>query len=144
MPEQIEMDASEGLLDLVFVMADHGMKSMNALGLGESFTPFAIVDDGRGRKLIRFSAEFLEDGLNKAREYVLHNRSDIAVYGIAHDGYVTIRGEKSDAVLIEAGETGCADAYIFTQRYKPNTGSGINDPTGNLAFMGKVASRLVP
>ena len=38
---------------------------------------------------------------------------------IAYDGFVTVEGERSDAVLVEAHERGQPASVVVLQRYRP-------------------------
>jgi hypothetical protein len=86
---------------------------------GGPLIPFAMTVsiDGQQR-LTRFLAERLEEGLERAIQHVDVHQHDLAMYAIAWDGYVTLEGERADAVLVEAGERKDRRSVIFCQRYR--------------------------
>jgi hypothetical protein len=107
--------ASDEVADLAFFALDHAIDSVSA---GEPLVPFAVVEDESGRDLTRFAAETLEEGQANAREHVRAARDAVRV-AIAYDGYLTVEGERSDAVFVEAQERGRPLGVVLAQRYRP-------------------------
>ena len=122
-------------MELVFVALDHGIESVAD---GGPLIPFAVIADGR--ELVRFAAETLEDGHAQARQHV--RSGDALRVAIAHDGYLTVEGERSDAVLVEAEERGQGTSLVFAQRYRPGGRFKKFATVGNAAFVASGDSLL--
>ena len=90
---------TEALATLAFVALDHGIESVRE---GGPLIPFAIHEglDGE-RNLTRFVAEREKEGEARAREFARQNIADGRV-AIAWDGYLTVDGDRADAILVEA------------------------------------------
>ena len=128
-----EIDASEELADLAFFALDHAVDSVSA---GGPLVPFAVTEDGDGRNLTRFAAESLEEGQANARESALTAENAMRV-AIAFDGYLTVEGERSDAVFVEAQERGKESGIILAQRYRPGGRFKRFATIGNPAHVGQ-------
>lgn len=81
--------------------------------------PFAMTVgiDGQQR-LTRFVTGRLEEGLERAIQHVDAHQHDLAMYAIAWDGHVTFEGERTNAILVEAGERKDPRSVVFCQRYR--------------------------
>lgn len=129
-----EIAASDALVELAFAALDHGLESVRD-GDGP-LVPFALTEGAEGRHLTRFAAELLEQGQEEARRHV--RESDAERVALAYDGYLSVEGERSDAILVEAQERGTTISVVFAQRYRPEP----FEPVGNTAFVGPGASLL--
>lgn len=83
---------------------------------GGPLIPFALLDGGTGRALRRFVSDRLEDGVEQARLFV-REAPGTTIVAVAWDGYLTVDGRRTDAVFVEASETGRDSSAIFAQRY---------------------------
>src|SRR5258707_6477902 len=91
------------LNDIMFLALDHGMASI-ADDSGP-LIPMVFTENQKGeRTLQRFVTERLEEGVEKARQFVEQNKSSLDRYAVGWDGFVTIQGRKWDAILVEAGD----------------------------------------
>jgi hypothetical protein len=72
------------------------------------------LEGGEGRKLARFAGD-LEQGQQHAREHV-RTATDAVRGAIAYDGYLTLEGDRTDAIFVEADERGRGHALVFAQR----------------------------
>jgi hypothetical protein len=124
------LPASEELMELVFVALDHGIDSVTQ---GGPLIPFALTETVDGRELTRFAPETLEAGQALAREHVRGAGADRAA--IAYDGYLTVEGDRSDAIFVEAQERGHGDSVVFAQRYRPGGRFKKFTTIGNAAFV---------
>lgn len=89
-------EASEALLELIFQALDHGIASIER---GGPLIPFVLVDGGDGdRSLKRFMADELEAAQAAAREH-LHGLPGAVRVALAYDGFLTVDGARSDAVI---------------------------------------------
>jgi hypothetical protein len=128
-----EIPASDELLDLVFAALDHGIDSVSE---GGPLIPFALAETPEGRTLTRFATGHLEEGVAQARE---HTREipEATLIAIAYDGYLTIEGERSDAIFVEGQERGASSSVVFAQRYRPGGRLRKFSTIGNAAFAGE-------
>ena len=125
---------SEELLDLVLRALDHGTQS---IALGGPLIPFVMSETAaRERNHERFLADTRETALKMAREHIGQLAADAQRVALAYDGSVTIGGERSAAVLVEAQERGKAGSVIFAQRYQPGREQRRLERTCNAAFLG--------
>jgi hypothetical protein len=128
-----EIPASDELADLVFAALDHGIESVRE---GGPLVPFTLVDGPDGRSLARFVAETLEQSVEEARRK-LRGEGTAERGAIAYDGYVTVEGERWDAIFVEGQERGQAASVIFAQRYRPGGRLRKLTTIGNAAFLGE-------
>jgi hypothetical protein len=125
---------SERLLDLVFRALDHATES---IAHGGPLVPFVLAETAaRDRKFERFVADDVETAEAMARERITQLEQEAARAALAYDGYVTIGGQRSDAVLVQAQERGKSASVIFAQRYQPGSPVRRLQPTCNAAFLG--------
>ncbi|MEO8549892.1 MAG: hypothetical protein ABI678_07955 [Kofleriaceae bacterium] len=90
----------------------HGIGSA---GAGEPIIPFVVIEEADGtRKLVRFVTDAA--GARAAAEAQLAS-SDAAMYAFALDGYLTVDGQKTDAIIVEASRVGRDRALVFAQPY---------------------------
>jgi hypothetical protein len=54
---------------------------------------------------------------------------------VVYDGYLTVAGERSDAIFVEAQERGSTASVIFAQRYRPGGRFKKFNTIGNAAFV---------
>lgn len=126
-----EIPASEELIEVVFAALDHGIESVRD---GGPVIPFVLAERAGGRDLTRFAAETLEEAHAQARQHAGSSDADRVV--VAYDGYLTVAGERSDAVFVEAQERGSESSVIFAQRYRPGGRLRRFGTIGNAAFAG--------
>lgn len=141
-----DFEPSEQFTDFFFLAIDHGFGSIED-GAGP-LVPFAMTVDLTGQKnLHRFVTERLEDGVELAREHVDGHRESISMYAIAWDGYVTMDGERSDAICVEAADREDSLAVLFCQRYRQPKKRlfrrGKCERLGNPALIDRPKSRLL-
>ena len=117
-------------MELVFFALDLGIESVAE---GGPLIPFAVTETLDGRELARFVAGTLEEGHAQALRHV---RSGDALRVVAaHDGYLTVEGERSDAFFVEAEERGQGLSLTFAQRYRPAGRFKKFATIGNAAFV---------
>ena len=140
MSQKPAVDASQALIDLIFMGLDHGIDSVRG---GGPLIPFVLTVGGDGKQtLTRFATGRLEQSAARAGEFVAALGPDISQYAIVLDGYVMVDGQKFDAILVEGGERGKSFALQFAQRYRLETVEGPLETVGNPAYLGQVAQRL--
>lgn len=115
-----EITVSEAFAELLFWALDYAIECVSP---GETLIPFvAVTRDGQRqlRRLLAEGPEAAESMLNK-----LLAEEAVEAYAYAYDGYVTLDGERSDAVFAEGAEHGSAKGVLVVQRYRP-----ADDPDG--------------
>ena len=131
-PNPLEM--SQQFADLVFLALDHGVASVR--DSGGPLIPFVIVEQDGNRVLHRFAAERLEEGEQRAREAIASFPPSVTAYALAYDGFITIHGTKSDAILVEASERIRPTGVRMAQRYTPKKFLRSFQTVGNPALVG--------
>jgi hypothetical protein len=134
-----EIHASDELVELAFAALDHGIESVR--DGGGPLVPFTLSEGPDGRQLTRFAAELLEEGQEEARRHVREAAGAERV-ALAVDGYLSVEGERSDAILVEAQERGMTTCLVFAQRYKPAGRLSAFESVGNAGFVGPGSSLL--
>lgn len=107
-------EPSEQLMDLAFTALDHAADSV--IAGGGPLVPFCLLEVEGDRSLHRFVGE-LEQAQLQARSAV-RSTPNITRGAVAWDGYLTIEGEWSDAVFVEASEVGDESSVVLAQRYR--------------------------
>ena len=72
-------------------------------------------------RLVRHAGEYLEDMLAQAQASIdpgLEGMAHVTMYALAWDGYATVDGHRWDAILVEAGTAGRAEASLHAQCYE--------------------------
>lgn len=130
------------LNDIMFLALDHGMESI-ADNSGP-LIPMVFTENQKGeRTLQRFVTEQLEEGVEKAKQFVEQNKSSLDRYAVAWDGLVTVQGRKWDAILVEAGDRFQDAGYLMCQRYeKKGLLKKKNVPCGSPGLLEKPLSRI--
>jgi hypothetical protein len=138
-PQQPQM--SQRLASIAFLALDHGIESIK--DGADPLIPFVISEQPDGkRKLDRYFADTLEESVARARAAVSALPSSTTAYALAHDGFITIKGTKYDAILVEASERGQGRAVQLAQRYVPKKPQQNFERIGNAAYAGECESRL--
>ena len=130
------------LNDLMFQALDHAVASI--ADSGGPLIPFSIIDtEEEEKKLTRFMAENLEEGVSQMHSNIEGAKEGIVRYALAWDGFVTIEGKKWDALLVEAGDKVSEHAVLLCQKYKKKgfLRKGIV-PIGNPGLLEKPPSRI--
>ena len=129
----------KNLMELVFLALEPRIDSVRS---GGPLIPF-LITEGDEKKLQRFAAERLEEGVAEAQAAASSLDAATQAYAIAHDGYITVEGTKYDAILVEAAERGSPTGFVFAQRYRPKKGLFRGLKTiGNAASLGEAEQRF--
>jgi hypothetical protein len=128
-----EIPFDETLGELAMSALDHGVDSVSG---GGPLVPFALERRGDELSITRFAPERLEEGVDAARAHA--RASDADAVAIAFDSYLTVDGERRDAIVVEA-QAGDA-AYRFAQAYRPAGRFRKLERQGNPAFLGPADS----
>ena len=121
------------LLDLAFLALDHGIGSISDAG-GETLIPFVIWQDDSGRHLARFVEGTFEDSVALVRAHVAKLPAEAKLVALAFDGFITVQGIRSEAVIVQAQRRGTSRSANYAQRYQRDGGSIA--AVGNAAHLG--------
>jgi hypothetical protein len=102
----------DGLMEFALFALDHALASVVASG--GPLVPFCLIDVGGEQTIRRFVGD-LESGQERARAAV-REAAEVNRAAVAWDGYVTVEGVRSDAVLVEASASG-SDSVTVAHRY---------------------------
>lgn len=121
--------------DFAYIGLDHGINSI--ADSGGPLIPFVLTQTGSERKLQRFVTEKYEDGPLEAERYLkdLTIKPDKAL--VAFDGFITIDGQRSDAIIVKCYDKFEDEGLILAQRYTSKKDNNGIEPTGNATLMGK-------
>jgi hypothetical protein len=132
------IDASDDLMDLAFTALDHGIASVEG---GGPLIPFAMLIQRDQKILRRFVAEEISQGIEEAKRFV-GSETGVTSYAIAYDTFLTIEGNKFDAIMVEAAEQGQDLGHLFAQRYLPTTPDQPFQVIGNATYLGRTEQLL--
>jgi hypothetical protein len=124
----VNPESSNQLFDFALVALDHAADSV--IASGGPLTPFSLiesrihVESGKKGELTRFPTESLEEGIEHARDKV-RRAEGVLLAAVAWDGYVTLEGERTDAVLVEASQARDQVSLILAQRYVESEGGRL-------------------
>jgi len=126
-------ELSEKLMQLVFMALDHGVDSVRE---GGPLIPFLMSSEGGGISMRRFGSELLEEAVALGRRYAAQLPGTVQLAAFAYDGYVTIGGKKSDAIMVEGYERGMPQSVVFGQRYQSAADGKKLELVGNPVSLG--------
>lgn len=132
--------ADEKLVDLMFFGLDYGIENIQTDN-SVSLIPIVVTEMDGKRDLKRFVTERIEDGLEEGEHYLKNEKE--AQYGVViYDGYLTVDGNKMDAVLVKGFDREDEVGYIIGQRYSRTKDNHKLELIGNPAFVGNEAQML--
>jgi hypothetical protein len=107
---------SEYLLELIFTALEHGLDSIDD-GAGP-LVPFVLTDQDGEVEIRRFVTERLEEGVTEARRAAREAVSGGRIAVAAWDGFITLDGERTDAIFVGAADSPEGPTYTFCGRYR--------------------------
>lgn len=121
---ELSAEPSEQVHQLAAFALEHAVRSI--VPDGGPLIPFALVETADGRSLHRFVGE-LSEGVARAREHV--RTSGGLRVAVAWDGYLTVGGQRDDALFVEASEPG-EPSVLMARRYRetPDGTEAIGEP----------------
>ena len=126
--------ADKKLSDLMFFGLDHGIESIKASVKGP-LVPFTVTETNGERKLNRIITEKLEDGLREGMKSL--ETDDVSSYVIiVYDAYLTIAGQRFDAVIVRGFDRNDSVGYSIGQRYQLKRFMTPFKSIGNPVFIG--------
>jgi hypothetical protein len=127
-------DINPRLEDLVYAGLEHGF---NEVKDGDPLIPFAITDQGGEPKIHRFPPKDfsqMDVCIAKGLDIVskLEPKPDFAVF--VYEGYVTLDGTKSDAIIAKGYDKTMEVGVVLVQRYKPKAFLRKAKEIGNVIY----------
>ena len=123
------MDNDTKFNDLIFQALDHAIDSVSG---GETLVPFVLTPSG----INRFVADTLEKGKEEAEKF-LKNNTDEPIISLAYDGYLTVEGEKADAIFVKGLNRTKGEEVILAQRYQQIASENGFKTVGNPVLVSK-------
>jgi len=125
-------EPSEELTAAVWEAVKHGMEWIQEVG--GPLRPFMFQWNGEERVQSVLMGESMEDSVAMGKELSNGLGDEVDGCVIAWDGYVTIAGDRSDALFFHAQERGDPVSHVLVQRYRSSPTTGV-EPTHNLAVI---------
>lgn len=101
-----------------FVLA-HAAWSVSDLPEGQLLVPLVMIKEGSERQLVRFEAETQEEGISKAKEFVLVQKAAASTWAFAREGQINTATGYVDILVVEAWSNGMAEPITFIQPFQP-------------------------
>ena len=111
-------EPSDELMGAICEAVEHGMEMIQ--GSGGPLRPFLMSWEGGARTLSNLMGDSMEDSVEMGRELARESGPKVDRCVLAWDGYVTIEGERSDALFFQAYERGATMSHVLVQRYEPS------------------------
>src|SRR5689334_4623427 len=113
MSDQLSIDASQELIDLIFAALTNAINTVKEV---QPFSPLALIINRAGEPTpVLFAAETTEEAIRRGYGYIAGLGEDVVMYALAMDIFMTIDGQRYEAILVEAGERGKPFALQFAQ-----------------------------
>lgn len=117
---------------LVFATLDESRSALRARRSGP-LIPFATVLAPEGRETTRFAGTNYDE--DQAAALTFARSGGFAAWAVAWDGYLTMSGERTDAILVRAARAGARNELLFAWRYERGEAGELRT-LGNPAFLG--------
>ena len=130
----------EPVFDLVRQTIDLAIRCVDT---GETLVTF-LMTEGESGAVISIVADSADESLLLAQRNVDAFDSRTTAFAFAYDGFITMQGERSDAIYVEASFAGAGHIFVFVQRYAPRQSSTPVTRIGNWAYLQQNTPRLRP
>lgn len=105
--------------DLVLKVAKESIDlAMKCVATEETLLAFILTEGDPGAIHSLVGGPFSEV-LKMAQKQVGRFGPETIAFAFAYDGFITLRGERSDCIYVEASEVGDERIFVFAQRYQP-------------------------
>lgn len=102
---------------------------------GGPLSPFAFAqEDGQEPHALAYMGEAPDEALTHARKN-LTELAGLARASLCWDAYLTVEGERTDAMMVEAYEAGDAHGHLWGYRYRPQDGAASASPIGTMMYL---------
>lgn len=132
-PTQDPFEGDKTFAELVFAALDHATFSLEGPTLAP-LIPFAMTRAGEQRRLNRFLGADYQADVDHALTFA--RQGDFDCWAVAWDGYITLEGERSDAVFVRAARRHANQAVLFAWRYERPAPTAALRKLGNPVFLG--------
>jgi hypothetical protein len=128
--------------DLVLKLAKESINlAMECVETGETLLAFILADGDPGAIHSLAGGSFAEV-LNMAQEVVDGFGTETTAFAFVYDGFITLRGERTDCIYVEASEIGEERIFKFAQRYRPKKFSHPVERIGNFMCLERGEPKL--
>jgi len=128
----------EPLYDLVQKAIDLAIECVDT---GEILVPFIITEGSRG-EVATIMADSIDESIALARDRIKGYTDSTSAFAFAYDGFITIDGERTDSIYVEASYGNFDHTFIFAQRYNPRQATNPVQRLGNWIYLQNNESRL--
>ena len=115
--------------------------AIRCVDTGETLARF-LMTEGESGAVISLVADSADESLVLAQRNVDAFDSRTTAFAFAYDGFITMQGERSDAIYVEASFAGAGHVFVFVQRYTPRQASTPVTRIGNWAYLQRNTPRL--
>ena len=115
--------------------------AIECVSTGETLIPFIMTEGAEGA-IITIVGESIEKSNKIAREKIHEFDKGTDAFAFAYDGFLTLKGDRADAIFVEVGERTDNKIFVFTQRYKYQKNSNSLQRIGNWECLETMKSRL--
>ncbi len=136
MPSLVEvgaqLGASDKLIALIIDAVNHGIDMVQD---GKKLIPFMMTQSA----VTVLATDTMEEAFAVVHDIMRSGEVEFCVLG--YDTYLTVEGEKTDAIVVEGYERGREKGLRFAQRYRPAIKAGLLrkgapvERLGNLKFL---------
>lgn len=102
---------------------------------GHELSPFAFAQhEGEDPHALAYMGEPPDEALTHARKNLT------AIGGLARatlcwDAFLTVEGERTDAIMVEGYETGAVHGHLWGYRYRRDEGAAAASPVGKMMYL---------
>lgn len=133
-----QIGATPEFVDLLSMALTHAVDSAKE----GPFSPFAILDAGGQRALVRVAATTTEEGLPRAYDTVRAEAGRLTAYAIAYVTSTVAEDRRSKAIVVEAAERNRPYPVKLVQRYRPRRGQRRFELIGSTTLTAEGAQLL--
>jgi hypothetical protein len=115
--------------------------AIKCVDTGETLVPF-ITTEGKPGKIVSIVADSADESVAIAQRNIDELDLETTSFAFAYDGYITVDGERSDAIYVEASYRNSDQIFVFAQRYKPRVDDDPASREGNWTYLQQNQPRL--
>jgi hypothetical protein len=120
MIQPVSPSSPDELMEFALLTLDWAADAL--ISSGGHIAPFSLMqtrdqaEAGKKGELTMFVSKAPENGLEQARTTV-RNTTDVLLAAVAWDGYLTMEGQRTDAVVVEASAAGDQASILLARRH---------------------------
>ena len=127
--------------DLFAIVGEAIDLAIKCVSTGETLIPFVMTDGDPGA-IITLMGDSFDQSLNMAQEKIDGFGVETRAFAFAYDGFITLEGERTDAIYVEAARVGDEQVFMFGQRYRPKRFLRPVKAIGNPMYLQKGEPKL--